>query len=146
MLIALYDLMQAHPEFTNQVKQAVNRVNYASLAAAGFGSDQYGYYAKLGFALWGFNTGDATNLSAYASGTMAVAEPVMLAILEHASDPFFNQVGRQIYEAQYAAYNRTGDLYALSEGQYPPYERKARIITPCHWIVCLDTGANFPGY
>lgn len=125
MLIVLYDIMQTHPEFTNQVNEAVNRVNYASLAAGGFGTDQYGYYAKLGFELWGFNTGNSPNIQAYPSGTMAVAEPVMLAILEHVSDPFFNKVGQLIYEAQYAAYNRTGDLFALSEGQYPPYLNSA---------------------
>jgi hypothetical protein len=121
MLIALYDLMQAHPEFTSQVKQAVNRVNYASLAEHGFGTDTYEYYAKLGFALWGFNTGNSSTISSYPYGTRVVAEPVMLAIMEHASDTFFNQVGKQIYEAQFAAYNRTGELFALSEGQYPPY-------------------------
>lgn len=125
MLIALYDIIQAHPEFTNQVKEAVSRVNYASLSAGGFGTDEYGYYAKLGFELWGFYTGNPPNIQAYPSGTMAVAEPVMLAILEHVSDPFFNKVGQQIYEAQYAAYNRTGDLFALSEGQYPPYLNSA---------------------
>jgi hypothetical protein len=121
MLIALYDLMQAHPEFTSQVKEAVDRVNYASLASQGFGTDTYSYYAKLGFALWGFNTGPPADMSAYPNGSFAIAEPVMLAIMEHASDTFFNQLGHQIYEAQYAAYNRTGELFALSEGQYPPY-------------------------
>ncbi len=35
MLIALYDVMQAYPQFTPQVKEAVNRVNYALLAAGG---------------------------------------------------------------------------------------------------------------
>jgi hypothetical protein len=121
MLIALYDVMQTHPEFTNQVKEAVSRVNYAYLAAQGFGTDQYSYYAKLGFQLWGFDTGGPMNVQQYPNGTMEVAEPVLLAIMEHVSDSFFNKAGRQLYEAQYAAYNRTGDLFALSEGQYPPY-------------------------
>ncbi len=56
---------------------------------------------------------------------MAIAEPIMLAILEHASDSFLNQAGEQVYTAQYAAYGSTGQLFALSEGQYPPYLNSA---------------------
>jgi hypothetical protein len=125
MLIALYDIMQTHPQFTSEVKDAVNRVNYASLISQGFGISPYGYYAKLGFDLWGFNTGPVSYSPGYASGTMVVAEPIMLAILEHASDSFFNQAGEQVYSAQFTAYNSTGKLYALSEGQYPPYLNSA---------------------
>jgi Protein of unknown function (DUF3131) len=120
MLIALYDTMQEYPQFTSQVKEAVNRVNYPLLASQGFGSDLYSQYAKLGFDLWGLST-EGSDLTSIPNGSMAVAEPAMLAILEHASNSFFNQAGRQIYDAQYSAYYRTGELFALSEGQYPPY-------------------------
>ncbi len=80
-----------------------------------------GDYARLGFQLWGFNTGNPNTMKQYPNGTLVVAEPIMLAILEHVSDTFFNNAGKQVFEAQYAAYNRTGQLFALSEGQYPPY-------------------------
>ena len=120
MLIALYDLMQAHPRFTSQVREAVTRVNYKLLASQGFGPDLYSQYAKLGFDLWNFSS-SSSDVYPLSVGNMAISEPAMLAILENTHSMDFERAGQEIYSAQYAAYNRTGDLFALSEGQYPPY-------------------------
>lgn len=114
MLIALYDILQAYPQFTSQVKQAVDRVKYQSLAAQGFGSDAYSQYAKLGFDYWNFSS-SSSDVNPVSPGTMIVAEPALLAVLEGASNSYFNQASQKIYQAQYAAYNRTGQIFALSE-------------------------------
>ena len=127
MLIALYTTMQSHPEFTSQVKEAVARVNYSSLVsdptfakdvAAG---DLYANYALTGFELFDFKAPPAPNMTSLPSDSMEIAEPAMLAILEHVGTNFLNESGLQIYEAQRQAYLSTGELFALSEGQYPPY-------------------------
>jgi hypothetical protein len=123
LLIALYDTKLLHPELANQIQTAVNHVNYSYFASdqrfsAG---DVYSRYAQLGFNLWGFKTASPPNETAPASGSFIIAEPVVSAILEGVNDTYMTNASWETYLAQYAEYNRTGVLMALSEGQYPPY-------------------------
>ena len=123
LLIALYDTKQVDPALTPQVDQAVNHVNYTNFAQNSrfADGDIYARYAALGFNLWGFKTPSAPNESSPAPGSFLVAEPVVSSILEGVNDTYMTAASQEIYEAQYAAYNRTGSLFAMSEGQYPPY-------------------------
>jgi hypothetical protein len=123
LLIALYDTLKLHPELASQVQAAVHHVNYAAFAAdprfaAG---DIYSRYAQIGFNLWGFKTASPPNYTAPPPGTYIIAEPVVSAIMEGVNDTYITAASSETYVAQYAAYNRTGLLMALSEGQYPPY-------------------------
>jgi len=123
LLIALYDTKLLHPELESEILAAVHHVNYTYFASdSRFASgDDYSRYAALGFNLWGFKTASPPSYSAPPAGTFITAEAVISAVLEGVNDTYITAASQQVYFAQYAAYNRTGVLMALSEGQYPPY-------------------------
>ena len=64
LLLSLYVLNQQLTQLgyttrVNQVNSAVRRINTSSF---GFGTDIYGYYASLGFALWGLQTAQTASV------------------------------------------------------------------------------------
>ena len=127
LLIALYDTKLLHPELAGEITAAVNHVNYTYFASYSrfADGDDYSRYAALGFNLWGFKTAAAPSYTAPPPGTFITAEAVVSAVLEGVNDTYVTAASEQVYVAQYALYNRTGMLAAMSEGQYPPYLNSA---------------------
>lgn len=123
LLIALYDLKSSHPQFSSQIQTAINRVNYPYFSSIlPFDStDLYIHYAAIGFELWGFGPANPPNLGAPYSGSIIGPETALFSIFEGVNDSYFTNASKESYLAQYAVYNRTGQVTALSEGEYPTF-------------------------
>jgi hypothetical protein len=121
LLIALHELMVIHPEFTSQIEAAINRVNYTYFASTiNFDStDLYTHYAAIGFELWGFGPSSLPNFTAPYPGSMIGPDASLFSILEGVSDQYLSNAAAEDYVAQYAYYNKTGEITSLGEGEYP---------------------------
>jgi hypothetical protein len=123
LLIALHELKSIHPEFSSQIETAINRVNYTYFASTiNFDStDLYVHYAAIGFELWGFGPTNPPSISGPYYGAVIGPDTALFSILEGLNDSYFANAAFENYQAQYAYYNKTGQITSLGEGEYPTF-------------------------
>lgn len=143
LLIALYDVIEYDPSYTQAIDNLIfnvngNRSNYASLIPSiqntAYSNNIYVYYYDCGFALfWPQQLNDVTSqvlnniVDSKSINTYGVTlpdvplncEPLLFSIFELKSDSALTNLMNEAYQAQVAYYDVTRQYVAFSEGQSP---------------------------